>query len=58
MAETANEPMYYGLTLAQFRERIKKIAVEKGLQGEKLERVAARALEMIPTIRLDEAAQR
>ncbi|GJD36896.1 hypothetical protein [Methylobacterium aerolatum] len=58
MADTANEPMYYGLTLAQFRERIKKLATEKGLKGEKLERVAAQALDMIPTIRLDEASQR
>jgi hypothetical protein len=58
MADSATEPTYFGLTLAQFRERIKKLAVEKGLQGEKLERVAAQALEMIPTLRLDDASQR
>ena len=58
MAEPSSDPLYYGLTLAQFRERIKKIAVDKGLQGEKLERITAKALELIPMIRLDDAAQR
>lgn len=58
MAEPTTEPTYYGLTLAQLRERIKKLAVEKGLEGEKLERIAAQALEMIPTIRIDDTSHR
>lgn len=58
MADPTTEPTYFGLTVAQMRERIKKLAVEKGLEGEKLERVCAQALEMIPTIRLDDASQR
>lgn len=58
MAETTTQSVYYGLTLAQFRERIKKLAVEKGLEGETLERVTAKALDMIPTLRLDDAQQR
>lgn len=58
MAEQTTEQTYYGLTLAQHRERIKKLGAEKGLQGEHLERITAKALEMLPTIRLDEPAQR
>lgn len=58
MTETTKDTTYYGLTLAQFRERLKKIAAEKGLQGDTMERVVARALEMIPTIRIDDAPQR
>ena len=37
MAEQTTEQTYYGLTLAQHRERIKKLGAEKGLQGEHLE---------------------
>lgn len=58
MAEQTNEQTYYGLTLSQHRERIKKLGAEKGLQGDDLERITEKALEMLPTIRLDEAAQR
>jgi hypothetical protein len=58
MAEQAQEQTYFGLTLSQHRERLKKLAAEKGLQGEVLERITAKALEMIPTIRLDESTQR
>lgn len=58
MAEQTTEQTYYGLTLAQHRDRIKKLAAEKGLQGERLERITAKALEMLPTIRLDESSQR
>jgi hypothetical protein len=58
MADQANDKTYYGLTLAQHRDRIKKLAAEKGLKGDDLERITAKAVEMIPTIRLDESSQR
>jgi len=58
MAEQTTEQTYYGLTLAQHRERIKKLGAEKGLKAEHLERITEKALAMLPTIRLDEAAQR
>ncbi|MDP4022928.1 hypothetical protein Q8W71_09865 [Methylobacterium sp. NEAU 140] len=57
MADTT-EQTYYGLTLSQHRERIKKLATERGLSGDVLERVVARAVDLIPTIRVTEPAQR
>ena len=58
MADSATERTYYGLTLSQHRERIKKLATERGLAGDVLERVVAQAVELIPTVRVSEAAQR
>lgn len=58
MAEQSTEQTIYGLTLAQHRERIKKLGAEKGLQGENLERITAMALELLPKIRLDESPHR
>ena len=58
MADQANEKTYYGLTLTQHRDRIKKLAAEKGLKADDLERITAKAVEMIPTIRLDDSPQR
>jgi hypothetical protein len=56
--EQATEKNYYGLTLAQHAERIRKLAAERGLKGDVLERVTAKAVEMIPSIRLNDGAQR
>ncbi len=56
--DQATEKTYFGLTLSQHAERIRKLAAERGLSGETFERVTAKAVEMIPTIRLTDAAQR
>ncbi|MGH1571355.1 hypothetical protein ACRAWG_12485 [Methylobacterium sp. P31] len=56
--EQATEKTYFGLTLAQHAERIRKLALERGLTGDIFERVTAKAVEMIPTIRLNDGAQR
>ena len=56
--DQAADKTYFGLTLSQHAERIKKLAAERGLTGETFERVTAKALEMIPTIKLTEAARR
>jgi hypothetical protein len=56
--ERATEKTYFGLTLSQHAERVRKLATERGLTGETFERVTAKALEMIPTIRLNDGAQR
>ncbi|MHB2211620.1 hypothetical protein [Methylobacterium sp. CM6257] len=56
--EQATEKTYFGLTLSQHAERIRKLAAERGLTGDAFERVTAKAVEMIPTIRLNDGAQR
>lgn len=52
------EKTYYGLTLAQHAERIRKLASDQGLTGDVFDRVTAQAIEMIPTIRVNEGPQR
>ena len=56
--DQAADKTYFGLTLSQHAERIRKLAAERGLTGETFERVTAMALEMIPTIKLTEANRR
>ena len=56
--DQAADKTYYGLTLSQHAERIRKLATERGLTGETFERVTAKAVEMIPTIKLNDANQR
>jgi hypothetical protein len=56
--DQATEKSYFGLTLSQHADRIRKLAAERGLTGEAFDRVTAKAVEMIPTIRLNEGAQR
>ena len=56
--DQATDKTYYGLTLSQHAERIRKLATERGLTGETFERVTAKAVEMIPTIKLNDANQR
>nr|WP_210383303.1 hypothetical protein [Methylobacterium organophilum] len=56
--EQAAEKTYYGLTLSQHAERIRKLATERGLTGETFDRVTAQAVAMIPTIKVTDAAQR
>lgn len=56
--DQAADKTYFGLTLSQHAERIRKLAAERGLTGETFERVTAKALEMIPTIKLTEANRR
>jgi hypothetical protein len=56
--EQATDKTYYGLTLSQHAERIRKLATERGLTGEVFDRVTAKAVEMIPTIRLNDGGQR
>ncbi|KAA0125371.1 hypothetical protein CIW48_03330 [Methylobacterium sp. P1-11] len=56
--EQATEKSYFGLTLSQHAERIRKLAAERGLTGDVFDRVTAQAVAMIPTIRLNDTAQR
>ncbi|MCJ2050401.1 hypothetical protein [Methylobacterium sp. J-070] len=56
--DQATEKTYFGQTLSQHAERIRKLAAERGLTGETFERVTAKAVEMIPTIRLTDAGNR
>jgi hypothetical protein len=56
--EQATGKTYFGLALSQHAERIRKLATERGLTGEVFDRVTAKAVEMIPTIRLNDGAQR
>lgn len=56
--DQATEKTYFGLTLSQHAERIRKLAAERGLTGEVFDRVTAQAVAMIPTIRLNENPQR
>ncbi|MCJ2085973.1 hypothetical protein MKK88_08185 [Methylobacterium sp. E-005] len=56
--DQAPEKTYFGLTLAQHAERIRKLATERGLTGEVFDRVTAKAVAMIPTIRLNDNTQR
>jgi hypothetical protein len=56
--DQTTEKTYYGLTLSQLAERIRKLATERGLTGEVFDRVTAKAVAMIPTIRLNDNAQR
>ena len=56
--DQASDKTYFGLTLSQHAERIRKIATERGLTGEVFDRVTAKAVAMIPTIRLNDNAQR
>ncbi|MBE7200420.1 hypothetical protein ACLBX9_29255 [Methylobacterium sp. A49B] len=56
--DQATEKTYFGLTLSQHSERIRKLAAERGLTGETFDRVTAKAVEMIPTIRLTDTPQR
>ncbi|SDA09717.1 hypothetical protein SAMN02799622_00244 [Methylobacterium sp. UNC378MF] len=57
-AQQATEKSYFGLTLSQHAERIRKLAAERGLTGDVFDRVTAQAVAMIPTIRLNDTAQR
>lgn len=56
--DPATDKTYFGLTLSQHAERIKKLATERGLTGDVFERVTKKAVEMIPTIRLNENTHR
>ncbi|MCJ2020241.1 MULTISPECIES: hypothetical protein [unclassified Methylobacterium] len=56
--DQTTEKTYYGLTLSQLAERIRKLATERGLTGEVFDRVTAKAVAMIPTIRLNDNGQR
>ncbi|WP_342109211.1 hypothetical protein [Methylobacterium sp. SI9] len=56
--DQATDKTYFGLTLSQHAERIRKLATERGLTGEVFDRVTKKAVEMIPTIRLNETSQR
>lgn len=56
--DQATEKTYFGLTLSQHAERIRKLATERGLTGEVFDRVTAQAVAMIPTIRLTDTPQR
>jgi hypothetical protein len=56
--EEATEKTYFGLTLAQHAERIRKLATERGLTGDVFDRVTAKAVAMIPTVKVNDAAQR
>ena len=56
--DQATDKTYFGLTLSQHAERIRKLATERGLTGEVFDRVTTKAAEMIPTIRLSDSAQR
>lgn len=52
--DQATDRTYFGLTLSQHADRIKKLATERGLTGETFDRVTAKAVEMIPTIKLSD----
>ncbi|SDN54625.1 hypothetical protein SAMN05216360_10976 [Methylobacterium phyllostachyos] len=56
--DQTTEKTYFGLTLSQHAERIRKLAAERGLTGDVFERVTKKAVEMIPSIRLNENAHR
>ncbi|MBE7197348.1 MAG: hypothetical protein INR70_06050 [Parafilimonas terrae] len=56
--DQTTDKTYFGLTLSQHGERIRKLAAERGLTGEAFDRVTAKAVAMIPTIRLNETSQR
>jgi hypothetical protein len=56
--DQTTEKTYYGLTLSQLAERIRKLATERGLTGEVFDRVTAKAVAMIPTLRLNDNGQR
>jgi hypothetical protein len=56
--DRTTDETYFGLTLAQHAERIRKLATERGLTGDVFDRVTAKALAILPTIRLNEPAQR
>ena len=56
MSDQNPEATYYGLTLKQYRERIRKLAEERGLKGDTLERVVEKAVGLIPTVRVGSAA--
>ena len=56
--EQTAEKTYYGLSLSQHAERIRKLASERGLAGDAFDRVTAKAVAMIPTIKLNDVAQR
>jgi len=52
--DQATDKTYFGLTLSQHADRIRKLATERGLTGETFDRVTAKAVEMIPTIKLSD----
>jgi hypothetical protein len=52
--DQATDRTYFGLTLSQHADRIRKLATERGLTGETFDRVTAKAVEMIPTIKLSD----
>jgi hypothetical protein len=56
--DQAAEKTYFGLTLSQHAERIRKLASERGLSGDAFDRVTMQAVAMIPTIRLNEGTHR
>ena len=56
--DQATEKTYFGLTLSQHAERIRKLAAERGLTGEVFDRVTPHAGTIIPPKPRNENPQR